>query len=555
MPPKREDILSRKLEKKGKSKVPQSEIDFLQAADDFEKSAGKWRAGDIEKATRFFQRAIDMLDAGLQRYPKSFDLAYNKATLEYTLLTNRRILALLGDKNTLLEASLASHRTAISLNPSNTDILFNTGQVLTSISEVLLENSNQETAKPQARACLEEALDIFTKCLDNQQSEYEQMQAEIAKANASQEHQEFQDVDQEMSTEALEQDSMEVSSNSSESPGEWATVVEPVTPEAILDTCIAKLSTLTSLLILYDGTNQQTMELKIHDGISIANDKMLPLITLIGASLFSGPTEEPAPGPTLSIASPSTIEDPGTSLTTDALLTIANFRSAVAEFNYRNHHFDASKYAAEVEQIFANLIKTPPNPTQFDPDFTAAMSAYADALTDLASAIADLEAYTPSSPTFLSDLEVQWSALSRTQTVLSQISIKSDSGIRSSSRLAGIYAARGDTDLFRFRISLFAEAKPAWADSKLVLVANAGVYYRGAGKHAVMAGEDDVQKTVDAKATVAEILKEAASGEVVSQDKWKGNREELVRVLEDMVEEGIVERENAEGVLRHTRLN
>lgn len=61
---------------------PQSENDFLEAADDFEQSAGKWRAGDAAKATRFFNRAIDMYKSGLARYPKSSDLAYNKCVNE-----------------------------------------------------------------------------------------------------------------------------------------------------------------------------------------------------------------------------------------------------------------------------------------------------------------------------------------------------------------------------------------------------------------------------------------------------------------------------------------
>lgn len=58
--------------------LPQSENDFLDVADEFEQSAGKWRAGDAQKAARFFHRAIDMYNEGLQKHPKSFDLAYNK---------------------------------------------------------------------------------------------------------------------------------------------------------------------------------------------------------------------------------------------------------------------------------------------------------------------------------------------------------------------------------------------------------------------------------------------------------------------------------------------
>lgn len=78
MPPKRKDLLKPKPKSKAKAQEPQSENDFLEAADEFEQAAGKWRAGDAAKATRFFNRAIDMYNEGLKRYPKSFDLAYNK---------------------------------------------------------------------------------------------------------------------------------------------------------------------------------------------------------------------------------------------------------------------------------------------------------------------------------------------------------------------------------------------------------------------------------------------------------------------------------------------
>jgi hypothetical protein len=77
MAPKK-SFLKPKPKSKAKNQEPQSENDFLEAADDFEQAAGKWRAGDAGKSTRFFNRAIDTYNEGLKRYPRSFDLAYNK---------------------------------------------------------------------------------------------------------------------------------------------------------------------------------------------------------------------------------------------------------------------------------------------------------------------------------------------------------------------------------------------------------------------------------------------------------------------------------------------
>jgi hypothetical protein len=78
MPPKSKNFLKPKPKTKARASEPQSENDFLEAADEFEQAAGKWRAGDAAKATRFFNRALEMYAEGLKRYPTSFDLAYNK---------------------------------------------------------------------------------------------------------------------------------------------------------------------------------------------------------------------------------------------------------------------------------------------------------------------------------------------------------------------------------------------------------------------------------------------------------------------------------------------
>ena len=44
----------------------------------FEEAGEKWRAGDSAKSLRFFVRAVDVYDAGLRKFPRSFDLSYNK---------------------------------------------------------------------------------------------------------------------------------------------------------------------------------------------------------------------------------------------------------------------------------------------------------------------------------------------------------------------------------------------------------------------------------------------------------------------------------------------
>jgi hypothetical protein len=445
-----------------------------------------------------------------------------------------------------------SHRFAISLNPTNTDILFNAAQVLTSLAEAGLEASPQAGGKQDAKPLLEEAVEILTQCLESQQQQYSQMQAEIAQIQASGEYKEAWEGERQQPTEVQEQD-METDSGSSETPGDWATVEEPLTPESILETCTAQLSTLTTLLGLYNpAIDLSSIEKKAQDGMDTATNIIPTLIDLIDKSPAPKVVDEPKAGPTLSIGSMSAAEEATTTPKDDAILASATFQASIAEVQYRSGRTTSTEYAEAVERIFSSLVQSAGQSASPDLASSNVYSAYADALMDLASALADGTQYSASAPTFSTDIDIQWTALTQTQNLLTKLSAAPYTSILSASRLADVFIARGDTDLFRFRISLFESAKPAWAKSGPTLVSNAGVFYRGGRSYAEKAGSLAVRNTADAKAVVAEILKAVASGSAMTKGTWKGRSADVAKVLEQMVEEGIVGRENAEGVLSWT---
>jgi hypothetical protein len=474
-------------------------------------------------------------------------LIVDRAHLEYSITEDERIVSHLGDRTALLEETLVSHRFAVSLNPSNTDVQFNAAQVLTSLAELLLQSGTQETTKVSARALLEEAVDIFTNCLESQQREYEQMQADIAKARASGEYQEAWEGGVSLNNDKAEEEA-ETASNSSEAPGDWATVEEPLTPEAILETCIAQLGALTTLLGLYDPSDLSNIEKKAHDGLDTATAKIPALIDLIETTPSVKPKDEPKAGPTLSIGS-SAVEEVTTTPRDDAILATATFKTTIAELTYRSGRSASTEYAQTVEQIFSKISESSDGSASSELAVANIRSSYADALIDLASALADGTQYTASSPTFSTDVEIQWTALAQAQTLLTQLASAPYTSFLSASRLADIFLARGDVDLFRFRMSLFETAKPAWVKSKSVLVGNSGVFYRGARTYAEKAGVAEVRSTADAKAIVAEVLKEVASGSQDTKPHWKGRGADVARVLEQLAAEGIMSRENVDGVL------
>jgi hypothetical protein len=450
-----------------------------------------------------------------------------------------------GDRTALLEETLSSHRFAISLNPTNTDILFNAAQVLTSLSEA----GAQAAGNHDARSLLEEAVNIFTKCLESQQQEYSQIQAEIAKAQASGEYQEAWEGERQQPTEAQEED-METGSSHSEAAGDWATVEEPLTPQSILETCTAQLSALTALFGLYDpATDLSSIEKKAQDGLDTATTKIPALIELIDKSPSAKIMDEPKAGPTLSIGSTTAPEEATTTPKDDAILAAAIFQASIADMQYRSGRGTSSEYAEAVERFFSKLTPNTEQNNGADLASINIQSAYADALIELERTLAGNPQHTASSPTFATDTNIQWTALSQAQTILTKLSSAPYTSVLPPSRLADVFIARGDTDLFRFRISLLEGAKSAWVKARPTLVANAGVFYRGARSYAERAGALEIRAMADAKANVAETLKKAASELGVLNESWKGGFDDMARALEQMVQEGMVGQETAEGVL------
>ncbi|CAI6336008.1 unnamed protein product [Periconia digitata] len=562
MPPKRKDLLVKpKGKAKAKAQDPQSENDFLEAADEHEQAAGKWRAGDAAKATRFFNRAIEVYNEGLKRFPKSFDLAYNKANLEYNLTEDIRIIPHLGPKIPLLEETLVSHRAAIQLAPStNTDILFNTAQVLTSLAEAVLEAETQQVAKVPARALLEEASDLFAKCLVSQQEEYERMAADM-EAMKAQQHSDWDSDTVKQGYSDQDTSAMETASTTSSGPDEWATVEEPLTPLAILETCTAQLSALTTLLPLYDPADTSAIEPRAQQGLSTTNKSIPTLLTLIQNSPSDQqPVDDKSTaGPTLSLSSEP--EDIETSPQDDAVLASAAFNAALAELQYRAAQITSAQYANTIESLFTTLTtQTQPQSQEQQLARQNTISAYADALMDLASAISETSLYSASSATN-ADAEIQWTSLTHAQKLLTSLaSPPKDNSISAppplpAIRLASIFMARADVDLARFHISVSPTAAPAWVSSRAVLIANAGVFYRGARTYAEKAGDAATRETADGKAVVAEVLKEVSAagdvnpGSVTVKEGWKGKGELVRRVLEGLVGEAVLGEAEARSVL------
>lgn len=136
-----------------------------------------------------------------------------------------------------LGAALESHRHALGLNPNDANTLFNASQVLAGIAEAVANDDLPQ----QALGLLQEAIGMQNKCLEIQEAEYaetldmERKAQDATSENGSGDPNEAQD-----SAPVGTQDTGDASDE------QWATIVEAVTLDTLVDTALAQLSAMTT---------------------------------------------------------------------------------------------------------------------------------------------------------------------------------------------------------------------------------------------------------------------------------------------------------------------
>ena len=210
---------------------------------DLEEAGEKWRAGDPTKALRFFVKAVNQYDAGLRIFPTSFDLAYNKARLQYEITQQPRLFRQLPDTLIdLLKAARESHIVAYQLNSSDADNMFNLGQVCTSLAEAMLDvrDLTEEHAK-DASQLLQQALETLEACLRIQEKQIQEAEA-LSHTPASKDDGTSSIIDD---TDPADAEVSEV----------WASVVEPLTTQDLFETCLARIEAVKGLCELQASSN------------------------------------------------------------------------------------------------------------------------------------------------------------------------------------------------------------------------------------------------------------------------------------------------------------
>ena len=184
---------------------------------------------------RFFTKAIDQYDIGFRAFPKSFDLAYNKARLQYDITQQPRLVKLIAEPTAhLLIEARKSHIAAVDIDGNNTDALFNLAQLNASLSEAVLEaEGDVPSRKAEASGLLHQALDLLTRCYEAQERSLDD---ETLLADESSSSTNGQSVDDLYMEEATQKETLV-----------WASLIEPVTEAVVFDTLLAQLNCLRSL--------------------------------------------------------------------------------------------------------------------------------------------------------------------------------------------------------------------------------------------------------------------------------------------------------------------
>lgn len=490
-------------------------------------------SSDPEKALRFFHRAINSYNTGLTKFPKSFDLAYNKAVLQYQILQEPRIRKQISSNRiSLLNEAIQSHRYALGLNQENADILFNTAQVLTTAAEVA-QDSDVQT---EALALLKEAVELFSSCLSRQELEYTESQAQ-AEGESAPQNEDDGDLER-------------MSTASSQPPPEWATVLEPVMPRTLVDTALAELSALTTLVSLtstLDGADVNDYRASAGVAANLIQHKLPQYIALIPTTpevTESKPTTRflslSDANPTLHVDKTPAPTSPREEAQNEANLAGAVFTAALTEAEYRAHLYSTRTYFDRIvstfESIHASASQTPTHTV-------LTYSAFADALVAFASAVSEVSTSEAETPQETQGM--RWEALTRAQSLLAETATLLLSGVKGGDvpGETSVALVRGNVEMLRRQMLLSAEGDmsavmPPETDAASLLRDAASYYARTA---AAAVHDDEEREDARIKAAICSVLQGGAMGDTLNFLVTGASRAQ--EIVGEMVEEGMLSEE------------
>lgn len=463
----------------------------LIAAIDLEAAAGKHRAGDVIKSLRFFERAINTYEEGLRKFPSSFDLAYNKARVQYEVATHPKMAKQLQQP---LLVALTSHEYALKLDEDDADLLFNTAQVLTSISEELANGGSTE----EAINLLQSAQNLQARCLSVQEQKY---------AETMEQEREVREIfgtppNHDNAAQETQDEHLDAKSANYSEEGPWASILEPVTAETLLETIIACFGTMTTLCTTISTSRYPGWQ-DLMSNIESQHTQLMGKAE--GLSLLLTDTEK----------------------LHEIYLTDAILRSAMLDASFTlSDVLPAASYKSRLDDLW-DVTRARLN---LDASFDA-LIAHANASITFNSSLSTEHDDSNAG----SQAEHRWAALA---SAIKSLTTASRISSISQGEKARTHLLRGDVSLLQYRLSTGPVIHRQAAANAATLLKNAETFYRNS---AHLSGEqEDKDRALFRGAVVRNIVNgggEPALNAVFASDQETRAAEEL----QEMVDEGLLQ--------------
>lgn len=345
----------------------------------------------------------------------------------------------------------------------------------------------------------QEALELFQRCLQVQELRFTQAEEQAGQVAETAGENQGEDVN--VSPDSTSDGSID---------GEWATIVEPITRDTLLDTVVAQLETLTAICSLM-GSQATTGLNWIEEYYRATIQEKF--------SAYNLPTDA--------------------TRNEEIALKTANFACALADAGFRSGHLNLTTYERELSAAFSQAPSLTSNPQALC-DQADAELAFNTSIQVLLPTLLDAESQ--HSPNQLNGL--RWTHITRALNALTAAS-----KLPHAQNLARIHLRRGDCELFRHRLSETSAGGQAYdtaLKSAKTLIKNAETYYRGAGTLARHEGAVDEERDAAVKEAVMWALMGQGGDRLAGL--WQKDAEGVREVVREMLDEGLLSEQSGDGI-------
>ena len=342
---------------------------------------------------------------------------------------------------------------------------------------------------------LQEALELFQRCLTVQEFQFTQAQEQAGIPE-----------DGAMNTE--DESTMNDNPTSESSEGErWASIIEPITKDSLLDTALAQLETLTTVCGLLSSQGASGLAWIEEYSCNLLQPKLAAYLD-------------------------------GTSRNHEAGLARANFTAAYSDASFRAGQLDLPTYERDLTAAFGQALdlSTDPQGLCDRADALIALNASIVASTDHVRNIAAKE--------IAQIKNLQWPQLTKALNDLAAAA-----KLPAADNLPRIHMRRGDCELLRLRLSEQPVPHATASANRNTLLKNAKVHYQSAAKLAAASGSADEEREASAKAGVVDGMSFNEANVLEPAAEYFNTNTTLIEVIEEMTEDGLLRAEMLAGLV------